>query len=59
MTIIDKILCDNMSRLRTDADKKKLNDSDNFKMWKRVYPDTYKAVIKSMEEYAELKSKKK
>lgn len=54
--IMREILMKNLSRGRTDADRKKANDSDNFKLWRRVYPDTYKKVLRAMAEYAELKS---
>lgn len=53
MTAEENILMRNLSRGRTDADRKKANDLDNFKLWKRVYPDTFKNVIRAMNEHAE------
>lgn len=53
--IMREILMKNLSSERTDVDRKKTNDADNFKLWRRVYPDTYKNVLRAMFEYAELK----
>lgn len=52
MKTAEEILMRNLSRERTDADRRKANDLDNFKLWKRVYPDTYKQVLRAMDEYA-------
>ena len=59
MTKKEEILMRNLSRGRTVADRKKANDLNNFKLWKRVYPDTFKKVLRAMDEYAELKSGRK
>lgn len=47
---LDAILMDALSRNRTEADRKRANNEDNYKLWKRLYPDTYQDVIKAMKE---------
>lgn len=56
MTKKEEILMRNLCRQRRDVDRKKSSDLDYFKLWKRVYPDTFKNVIRAMDEYAELKA---